>query len=195
MDAGESENIHMGTIGESTLGKELLEKLQDQHCDETWTTTKRFRVMRNIGEAAPYFPEDEPILCVGSGDGFEVRAWELLGFDVSGYEISSSKIKIAAEYGVSTLDHGLENMKPNNIYCAHTLEHFESSCKYIDLFCRLAISTICLIFPIEPYGSKNPSHLSPIRSIHDIDLPGFKIMLKKERWNDDREGIIIWKRI
>jgi hypothetical protein len=184
----------MGTIGEPTLGKGFLEKLQDQHCDETRTTSKRFRVMRNVGESAPYFPEDEPILCVGSGDGFEVQAWKLLGFDVSGYEISSSKIRIAAKHSIATFYQGLEKLYPYNIYCAHTIEHFDNSSEYIRIFSKLAISTVCLIFPIEPYGSNNPSHLSPVGSIHDIDLPGFKIMLKKERWNDEREGIIIWKR-
>ena len=147
--------------------------------------------MRNVGEAAQYFPEDEPILCVGSGDGFEIQAWMLLGFEASGYEISSSKIKIAAGHGISTFDQGLGDIYPHNIYCAHTLEHLDNPSEYMKIFSRLAISTICVIFPIEPNGSKNPSHLSPIGSIHDINFPGFDILLKKERWNDEREGIII----
>lgn len=185
----------MGIIRGAALGKEFLEKLQDKHCDETRTTSKRFRVMRNIGEAAPYFPENESVLCVGSGDGFEVEAWKLLGFEATGYEISSSKIRIASRHGVATLDQGLEDIHPHNIYCAHTIEHLDNPSNYLKIFCRLAISTICLIFPIEPYGSNNPSHLSPVGSLHDIDLQGFRVMLKKERWNDDREGIIIWNRV
>jgi hypothetical protein len=73
------------------MGQKFLEDLQDQHCDYTRTTGKRFRVMRNVGEVAPYYPINEPVLCFGSGDGFEVQAWDLLGFDAVGCEISEKK--------------------------------------------------------------------------------------------------------
>ena len=68
-----------------------LEKIQDEHCDMTRTTAKRFRVLRNVGEAAIHFPKDEPVLCIGSGDGFEVEVWKTIGFYSVGLDISSSK--------------------------------------------------------------------------------------------------------
>jgi hypothetical protein len=175
----------MGSFKEPSLGKRFLEKLQDEHCDETRNTEKRFRVLRNVGEAAPYFPINEPVLCYGSGDGFEVQVWSLLGFEAYGYDISSHKNKLAQSHGVE-----IKKDIKANVYCAHTLEHLYDRDAQIKRMISNCISTVCFIFPIEPNGSKNPSHLSPIKSINDIVVP-MNIMVKYERWNDEKEGIII----
>lgn len=178
----------MGTVGKSSVGKRFLEVLQDQHCDETRTTEKRFRVLRNVGEAAEYFPINEPVLCFGSGDGFEVEVWNLLGFKATGYDISQRKNKLAKKHGVD-----VGKKYPSNIYCAHTLEHLENRNLVLDEMRENCISTICLIFPIEPIGSNNPSHLSPIKSLNDINLD-MMVVLKYERLNNEREGVIIFKK-
>jgi len=178
------------------LGKRLLnlEAIQEAHCDYTTGTSKQFRVLRNIGEVAPYFPINEPILCFGSGDGFEVRVWELLGYAAIGCELSSKKREVALSYGVETVSN-LEaciGMR-RNVYCAHTIEHVEDRDITMLRLASISISTICFIFPIEPNGSMNPSHLSPIESLDDVDILDMRTALKYERWNDEREGIVIFK--
>ena len=167
-------------------------EVQDQHCDYTRGTEKSFRVLRNIGKAAPYFPINEPILCFGSGDGFEIQVWKLLGFDVIGCEISSEKRKIAKGFKVKTFKNLYNGLK-RNVYCAHTIEHVENRMRVLSQLYNISVSTICLIFPIEPNGSMNPSHLSPVQNIEYIKLPG-KTVLKYEHWNNEREGIIIFKK-
>lgn len=166
-----------------------IAELQDQHCDYTRNTEKRFRVLRNIGEVAPYFPIDEPVICFGSGDGFEVEVWRLLGYDAIGCEISPKKRERALKYGVRTVTNLYDDIR-RNVYCAHTVEHVSNRDLVISRLAAWSISTICLIFPIEPDGSKNPSHLSPVQNLDDIKLPGVTL-LKYERWNNELEGVII----
>ena len=168
-------------------------ELQDMHCDYTRDTEKRFRSLRNIGEVAPHFPINEPVICFGSGDGFEVEVWQLLGYDAIGCEISSIKKDIASKYGIRTIN-SLYDGARRNVYCAHTIEHVRNRDIAMKRIAAWSISTTCFIFPIEPNGSMNPSHLSPVKSINDIDIPGMQILLKYERWNDEREGIVIFKK-
>ena len=178
------------------MGKKLLEKIQDRHCDMTRTTTKRFRVLRNVGMAAPYFPIDEPVLCFGSGDGFEVEIWGRLGFSAIGCEISTKKRQIAEAHGcrtVGSLD-DIERLGRFNIYSAHTIEHVQDYGIILERLAAVTLSTACIFFPIEPYGSKNPSHLSPVAALDDVRMDGMRTVVKTERWNDEREGVIIFKR-
>lgn len=172
------------------MGERFLEQLQDEHCDFTRTTRKRFRVLRNIGEAAIYYPEEEGVLCFGSGDGFELQVWKLLGFNAIGCEISSKKNNIAAIYGVESVNDIKSIKEQRNIYCAHTLEHVNNAQELIFTLWDKCLSIMCCIFPIEPKGSKNPSHLSPIYNLNQLIFPG-KILYKSSRWNDEFEGIII----
>lgn len=173
---------------------DAIERLQDAHCDPTRTTHKRFRVLRNIGEAAPFFPPDEPVLCYGSGDGFEVEVWRLLGYAAFGCEISSKKRAVAAAHDIVTVP-TLDDMRdPCNIYCAHTIEHLADPQAIIDQWLRMVQSTICCIFPIEPHGSKNPSHLAPVADLSAVRFPGLQTIIRTERWNDEREGFVIAKR-
>ena len=179
------------------MGKRLLnlEKIQDEHCDMTRTTAKRFRVLRNVGEAAIHFPKDEPVLCIGSGDGFEVEVWKTIGFYSVGLDISSSKRCIALDHGVVSFKN-MDGMsgKKFNVYCAHTLEHCANIKIMLDNIRDHCLTTVCLIFPIEQNGSKNPSHLSPITNIDDVHIDGMKTIRKYERWNDEREGFLILKK-
>lgn len=169
-----------------------IAELQDRHCDYTRNTEKRFRVLRNIGEAAPYFPIDEPVLCFGSGDGFEVEVWKMLGYDVVGCEISHIKRLIASDHNVRSYAL-LKDISCRNVYCAHTIEHLKDRDDKLIRMWNISISVMCLIFPIEPNGSENPSHLSPVLNINDIKLPG-DTLLKYERWNGEREAILIAKK-
>jgi len=162
--------------------------LQDKHCDDTRGTAKRFRVLRNVGMAAPYFPVGEPVICFGSGDGLELEVWRLLGYAVTGVEISERKRAIANAHGCFTVD-VLQGR--GNIYCAHTLEHVPDVGRVLALFRQTCISTICCIVPLEPDGSRNPSHLAPIRRLDDVRIEGMEVLLKMERWNDEREGVVI----
>jgi hypothetical protein len=176
------------------MGQKFLEDLQDQHCDYTRTTGKRFRVMRNVGEVAPYYPINEPVLCFGSGDGFEVQAWDLLGFDAVGCEISERKRRISSGYRVYTYETLSQAQGQYNIYCAHTLEHVVDKRALISQLWEKCCSVMCLIFPIEPNGTKNPSHLSPIKNIDDVVVPG-SIIKKTVRWNDELEGLILCRKM
>jgi hypothetical protein len=178
------------------VGKRFLnlEKLQDDHCDFTRGTNKRFRVLRNVGEAAKYFPIDEPIICIGSGDGFEVEVWKLLGFNAFGCEISTRKRIIAKAFGVTSVTNFADSQGRCNIYCAHTIEHMKQAQLEINNWTKRVKTVICCIFPIEPMGTRNPSHLSPIKSLNTLKFPNMEILLKQERFNDEREGIIIARR-
>jgi hypothetical protein len=160
----------------------------------TRTTSKRFRVLRNIGMAAPYFPETERVLCFGSGDGFEIEIWRRLGFTAAGCEISKVKREIAMSHGLHTWGSLSQIKEEFNVYCAHTIEHVVDNKLLLRQLSEMCITTMCLIFPIEPNGSKNPSHLSPVKSLNEVKVNGFKTVLKYEHWNEEREGVIIYKR-
>ena len=172
---------------------EYIEQIQDTHCDMTRTTEKKFRVLRNIGMAAPYFPENESVLCFGSGDGFEIEIWRRLGFRAVGCEISKVKREIARSHGLYSWADRTEVLGNHNIYCAHTIEHVTDVEDTLGWFVKTCVSTLCLIFPIEPYGSKNPSHLSPIKSMEQLRIPRMEVVLKFEHWNDEREGVLIYQ--
>ena len=180
------------------MGKELLERLQDRHCDWSRGTKKGFRVLRNVGDAARHFPLSEPLMCFGCGDGLEVEAFKLLGFDVIGCDISRKKRLVAEQHNtlVYAPDDPLLEQIERNIYCAHTIEHVEDLVQTLEYFEEVAISTICIICPIEPRGSRNPSHLSPIRSIRDLELSDWtywKPIRIEERFNDEPEAVLVWK--
>lgn len=174
-------------------------RLQEQHCDDSRGTRKGARILRNVGEFARWFPRDEPIICVGAGDGLEVEAWQLLGHEATGIDISPKKARVASKFGVPVLDldaHGAD-YRGRNIYCAHTLEHCKDAESLLYSFALNALSTICVIVPIEPDGSRNPSHLSPIRNLSQLHLPersGWIETLRTERHNDEPEGAIVWNR-
>ena len=190
MDVRSSKADNFRVVGQPAVGQDVL--VQDQHCDFTRGTSKRFRVMRNVGMAAAYFPEDEPVLCFGCGDGFEIEAWRLLGFDAVGVELSDIKRTVAAKRRL-TVYKSMPSGIGANIYCAHTIEHLPYIKKTIKELWHICLSVMCLIFPIEPHGTRNPSHLSPIKSLDDIDVPG-RILYKQSRFNDEPEGVIICKR-
>lgn len=173
--------------------------LQDAHCDNSRCTSKGYRILRNIGQMSKYFPRDEPIMCVGSGDGLEVEAWRLLGYDAVGLDISTSKVEVSRQHGIPSTDVPIEAVnefdRPYNIYCAHTLEHCESIEGILCLFEKTAISTICIIIPIEKRGTRNPSHLSPFWSLDELRIKSdyFSEVLRVERYNDELEGAVVWK--
>lgn len=182
------------------------EQLQSTHCDKSRGTSKGARILRNIGEVSKYYPINEPILCIGCGDGLEIEAWKLLGYnDVRGIEIDREKAKIAKKHGCNVSTHNIEDwfinedlfidvIKPGerlNVYCAHTLEHCSSVEIVIGTIKDLTLNTACIIVPIEPNGTKNPSHHSPVKKLSDINLD-MPIVLCAERYNDELEGIKVW---
>lgn len=172
-------------------------KLQTAHCDHSRGTRKGARILRNIGEVARFFPLDEPVLCVGSGDGLEVEAWQLLGYHAHGVEVSPEKAMIARDHGAATTEAPAEGLDAVeglwNIYCAHTLEHCRDARAVLAHFLRMALSTICIIVPVEPRGTRNPSHLSPVLDLGQIRIPGMHEVMRYERHNDEPEGIIVWR--
>ena len=194
----------MGVDRKSAMGPELLEKLQDEHCDPSRGTLKGARILRNVGEVARFFPIDEPILCVGSGDGLEVEAWKLLGYDpVYGLDISHWRCMVAQKHGVRTwvvdiagsrLPRPLNGKRQYaNVYCAHTLEHCTNPPLAIEKFSKWAFSTICIVVPVELNGSRNPSHLSPFSGLN-LQIGGFGVVYSDERINDELEAVKVYKR-
>lgn len=181
----------------NTMTIEELARIQTKHCDMSRGTAKGRRILRNVGEVSRFFPLDEPVLCVGSGDGLEVEAWRLLGYEAHGVEISPHKASIAKRHGVPCTEAPAESLNEVagnwNIYCAHTLEHCTDPSTVLAQFVGMALSTICIIVPIEPMGTRNPSHLNPIKSLSDIRLPGLLEEMRAERFNDEPEGVIVWK--
>lgn len=153
-------------------------------------------MLRNVGAIAKYFPLEEPILCVGSGDGTEVLAWGVLGYDVCGIDISKRKSGYANIRGASTYCADAEegiSIAGHNIYCAHTLEHMQNPQRFIDHALQTAISTLCFIIPIEVNGTRNPSHLHPFSSLNGLGITMGKVIYKTEHYNDEPEGIMVIK--
>lgn len=179
------------------MGQGLLEieRLQNAHCDWSRGTRKGHRILRNVGEVARFFPSEEPLLCFGCGDGLEVEAWKLLGYDAVGCEISKEKSAKAEVFGVRIMSQKALGVYSLNVYCAHTIEHVVDAKAILEWFSKIALSTVCIICPIEPNGSRNPSHLSPVRALTDIMVPGMKVVQMIERYNDEPEGLIVFKRI
>lgn len=175
-------------------------KLQDLHCDWSRGTNKGARIFRNIGEVARFFPLSEPVLCVGCGDGLEVQAWRLLGYRADGIDISVAKRKVAESHGVpytsAPAEDILADISPGfNVYCAHTLEHLLSPDTVMQEMRRIVVSVMCIIVPIEAKGSNNPSHLSPVLDLSHIRLSGnIEEVMRCERWNNEPEGIIVWRK-
>jgi len=178
-----------------------LASLQSSHCDMSRKTDKSFKILKNIGEVAYYFPRHEPLLCVGCGDGFELDTWKLLGYkDVKGIDIDPEKIAIAKSFGCnaevcSIEDYWEEDEIDRNIYCAHTLEHCVNADEIMRKLCSMTLSTLCVIFPIEKKGTKNPSHISPIKSLADIDYDYLKPVRLYENHNYELQGIIVCRRL
>lgn len=173
--------------------------LQTKHCDYSRKTRKGARILRNIGEVAKFFPLDEPILCVGSGDGLEVQAWNLLGYQAQGVDVSPAKAQVALDHGVPTTEIPAERLdqfpkNSANIYCAHTLEHTKDPWLVMKHFLRIAVSTVCIIVPVEPKGTKNPAHVSPVIDLSTIRIPSLTEVMRFERFNDEPEGVIVWKK-
>ena len=181
------------------MGKRLLtyEEIQSVHCDKSRGTEKGSRIFRNIGEVSKFFSIEEPILCVGCGDGLEVEAWKLLGYTVKGVEVDQKKTKIAIEHNCDVVRCLIEEYNPSekaNIFCSHTLEHCKNKELILNKFVNIALSTICIIVPIERFHTKNPSHFSQIKSLSELKLD-WTIVMCVERYNNEPEGVKIWKRL
>ena len=173
--------------------------IQNKFCDMSRKTDKSFKILKNVGEVAYHFPFDEPILCVGCGDGFELDAWKLLGFkDVKGIDVDPEKVAIAKSCGCDAEVASIEDYtfdEKINIYCSHTLEHCKDIDNIFEIFERNFLSVICVIVPIEKQGTKNPSHLSPIFSLYDIcwGIQDKKVVRCYENHNYELQGIVVWK--
>lgn len=184
-------------MGEGLLNEEIL---QDLYCDPSRGTNKGARILRNVGECAPFFSREEKVLCVGCGDGLELQAWELLGYKVIGLDISKAKAVVAKAHGCTiwrSEAHNLIDISMGvhdfaNIYCAHTLEHLRQPQRMVAAFARLAVRTIAIIVPLEPKGTKNPSHHMAVRRIGDIQILGWRVVKAEERYNHEPEGVIIF---
>ncbi len=177
------------------------EKLQATHCDMSRNTNKAPKILKNIGGVCHHFPIDEPILCVGCGDGLEIDIWKSIGFkSVSGIDLDSEKVEIANNCNcdvrkLSVEEHTNTFGIRNNIYCAHVLEHCQDVKVVLEKFKKIALSTICVIIPIEKNVTKNPSHLSPVRSVADLSIKGWRVVRMYENFNYELQGIVVWKRI
>lgn len=175
--------------------------LQSCHCDFSRQTDKSFKILKNIGEVAYHFPFEEPILLVGCGDGFELDVFNLLGFkDIKGIDIDNEKIAIAKSFGCNVECVSIEDYipnKPRNVYCAHTLEHCKNLNEVVKKLEKITLNTLCIIVPIEKKKTKNPSHLSPIKSLVDITIntEDFKIVRMYENLNYELQGILVVRRV
>ena len=171
------------------------QQIQDEHCDWSVGTPKGARILRNVGRVARFFPLGEKILCVGSGDGTEMLIWRALGYRVFGVEISNTKAQLSDERGEFAMCEDIEDTihykRGCNIYCAHTLEHLGNPEKFLNQAISQAPSTVCVIFPIEINGSKNPSHLSPISSIKQIEHYG-KVRHSETLFDNEPQGMVIF---
>jgi len=178
------------------------EQLQDLHCDPSRGTDKGPRILRNVGDCAPWFPLNEKVLCVGCGDGLELQAWELLGYGVIGLEISKAKTVVAKAHGCRVwrgeanrlVEVSVGIQRYANIYCAHTLEHLKDAEKLLRAFGRIAVSTVAIIVPIEKNGTRNPSHHYVVKKISDIRINGWEVVRMEERYNCEPEGLVILRR-
>jgi 2-polyprenyl-3-methyl-5-hydroxy-6-metoxy-1,4-benzoquinol methylase len=162
----------------------------------TRKTSKAYKCLKNVADVAYHYPIDEPILCVGCGDGFEVEIFNLLGFKAFGIDVDPEKINIAKSHGLNVKLSMIEDLDPNerhNIYCAHTLEHCEKYRQVLEKLKNIMLSTMVVIIPIEKNGTNNPSHLSPIRSLSDLELKNLKMVRCYENFNYEFQGVIVWK--
>ena len=160
-------------------------------------TSKSFKILKNIAEVAFHFPIDEPLLSIGCGDGFELDVWKLLGYNVLGIDLDKEKVDIAVKHGCNAIYIPVEDFNPYtkmNVYCSHTLEHCRNSSAVIKKVRMIALSTVCIIVPIEKQGTKNPAHLSPVKSISDIIIKDMHVVRCYENFNYEYQGIIVWKK-
>lgn len=174
-----------GTVGQETKYKEYFkrrkteritkyqrnyEEIQDAESAFSTDTIWGQRERDSIDKYKEFFTGK--ILEIGCNDGYGMEYMKKLGYDVEGIDISPTKVKRAQEKGLKVIKGRMENLpfeykSFGTIFCSHTLEHARDIKKAVSEMQRVAHRVI-IIVPIEPEGSNNPAHSSPIKEGNDV---------------------------
>jgi glycosyltransferase involved in cell wall biosynthesis len=194
-----------GTAGQEIKYKEYFERRKIER------TTKYQRNYKEIQDAESAFSTDTmwgkreidsidrykefivgKVLEIGCNDGYGMEYMKKLGIDVEGLDISPTKVKRALEKGLKvtegTMSHlPFEDKSFDTIFCSHTLEHASKIKKATEEMRRVAHRVI-IIVPIEPEGSDNPAHSSPIREGDGVRRYFKEWKMLKSEYLKDRIG-------
>ncbi|MBE3138200.1 MAG: methyltransferase domain-containing protein, partial [Actinobacteria bacterium] len=165
------------------------------------------RLTKNILEAVPFFQmygDNLPILDIGCGDAWGLECFKNNGFkDLYGIELVQPRIDVALKQGFTVYKgmaedtltvlskYGL-NSKKFNVFCSHVLEHCIDQNKVIEDLKSIS-NIIWIVVPIEPNGSGNKAHYSPVKNLGQIANhfdSTWTCLKKEERFNLESEGLV-----
>jgi hypothetical protein len=187
------------------------ETVQERFCSNSRSgdTASRMgqRLTKNVLEAVPFFQtrgNNLPILDIGCGDAWGLECFKNNGFkDLYGIEVVQSRIDVASKHGFTVykgmaedtltvlLKAGL-NSKKFNVFCSHVLEHCVDQGKVIEDLKSIS-NIIWIVVPIEPKGSGNKAHFSPVKNLDQIAKyfdTTWTCLKKEERFNLEPEGLL-----
>lgn len=168
------------------MGQRLLENV-----DEAWVT-----VLRDAGG---------PILDVGCGDGLGMARFLSLGAPgVIGIEVVKDRVAVAVEHGLNVVQGMAEDLsgwpdRSVEVFCSHCLEHTRDQSRAMGEIFRVARCGVWLAVPVEPKGSGNPAHFSPVRAVENLlslvpRLSDWVVVRCLCRFHLEREGVLAFKR-
>ena len=123
---------------------------------------------------------DTKVLVIGSQNGFEPYRYKEHGIkNIICVDICNEFIKECKKKGFECFHTPIEEWSPvrvDGVHASHVLEHCYDIKKAIDVIKKTDASWVYISVPIEPDGSKDPAHLSPIKNKRFIiDMfPGWK---------------------
>jgi hypothetical protein len=187
---------------------EKYEQIQHNKTSRSRGTRMGQRVTRNVEEFVEVakrlqVPIDN-VLCVGAGDGWEVQEFMRFGYTSIGVEVAEERCKVAKEHNIDVIYGVVEELsslfppKKWNVYCAHTLEHCFNRDLAIEQMMKVTKDWIYIVAPIEPRGSPNKAHYSPIRDlqgIKDAFSKGWVKIREVHRFNLEPEGSLLFRRV
>jgi SAM-dependent methyltransferase len=173
------------------------------------------RAIRNARESSHFL--SDPVLVLGCGDGTEILAMleTRLISDVIGVEIVRERVNRGREAGLrirrgdvdQLLTHSLGlHGKKFDIHASHVFEHCRNLDRSIfNVIQLMGIGNRVSVFtPIEPKGTGNKAHFSPISSLGFLfdkfadNLSSgfsFRVLFMEYRFDLELEGVMILEKI
>lgn len=173
------------------------------------------RAIRHATEAAGWLRS--PVVALGCADGTEILALKKQGIEnVIGVEVVRERVVRGQAAGLDVRHGTVEGIidpsvglyrvggRKYDIFASHVLEHCHNLNAAVHNIVRLmGVGNRIVIFsPIEPNGSGNKAHLSPIRSLGFLfdqfvtvarfrRLSTFEVLYMKYRFDLELEGVLI----
>jgi len=169
-----------GTVGQEIKYKEYFERrkkekvakyqrsyeeIQENESAFSTDTMWGERVKDSINKYSQHI--NGKVLDIGCNDGFAMTVMRDLGHEVTGIDISPTKVERAKNKGLNVTQGRAEHLsfkdkEFDTVFCSHTLEHVEDLSKAVSEIKRVS-KRVVIIIPLEE-DTNNPAHMSPFKS-------------------------------